>query len=223
MLFALIAAAVISTAPVQAPFSFSVRSGSAAWSVEPVGAPEDEAHFELTGLHIVERGSPGRLIQEIKLESPEVLYSNQGWVEAVDFDFDGWKDLYVTTVGGSGGSPGLLLRFDAKRGLFLKPRPMSNAHPDPQRRVVHTGWRFGYCCGWDNEVRFVPGQLEPVILKSVDRSRAGIDSPIIKTVEERDGKGKMKVVCRMELEDSVEQPVLRVLEGDLKRCLHEGE
>jgi len=221
MLFALIAATVISTSPVQTSFNFAVHPGSATWTVEPVGAAEDEAHFELTALRIIERGSPDRLIQEIKLKSPEVLYSNNGWVEAEDFDFDGWRDLYVTTVGGSGGLPGLLMRFDPKTGRFLEPFRMHNAAPDFPKRVVHTGWRNGYCCSWEEDVRFIPGQFEPLTLRRMERSRAdGPDAPIIETLTERSAKGKMKVVCRMELEDSVEQPVLRMIEGDPKRCLH---
>ena len=221
MLFALVAATVLSTSPALAPFNFTVHPGTAAWTVEPVGAPEDDAHYNLTALRLLENG---KLIQEIKLESPEALYLNEGWVEAEDFDFDGWRDLYVTTIGGSGGSPGFLMRFDPKQNIFLKPLHMRNAHPDPRKRVVHTGWRFGYCCSWEEEVRFMPGRREPVTLRKVDRSRADRnDSPIIETIEESDETGKLKLVCRRELEDSVEQPLLRVLEGDLKRCLREGE
>lgn len=221
MLFALIAAATISTAPVMPSYSFSVHSDSPTWTVEPVGAPEDDAHFELKSLRIVESS---RLVQEIKLDGAEALYLKEGWIEAADFDFDGYLDLYVTTMGGSGGSPGFLMRFDPKKRNFLKPFKMRNADPDPKKKVVHTGWRNGYCCSWEEDVRFVPGKFEPITLRKVDRTLShGPDSPLIETIEERDPKGKMKVVCKRELEDSVEQPVLRVLEGDPKLCLHEGE
>lgn len=233
MLFALVAAAV-STSTILAPFDFQVRPGSATWTVEAVGAPEDESHFELSALRIVERGVPERVIQTVALEEAETLHLNPQWIEAEDFDFDGWLDLSISAVGGSGGVPMLLLRFDPKRGRFLEPLGLTNASPDPERRVVDIGWRWGYCCGWDEEVRFIPGLFEPLVLKRVDRSRAdgagyveSVDklvrgetaAPIIQTVEERDGKGRMRVVCRMELEDSVEQPVVKLLEGDPERCL----
>ncbi len=220
MLFALIAAAVVSTAPVLSPFEFKVHPDSATWTVQPVGTPEDTAHYELKALRVLENG---KLIQEIVLEHTEVLYINAGWIEVEDYDFDGLHDLYIATIGGSGGVPGFLLRFDPKTRRFRKPVSLSNTDLDPKKRLVHIGWRWGYCCGWDKEVRFIPGQDEPIVLRSWDRSRENIDSSIIETIEERDAKGKMKLLCRNELEDSVEQPVLRVLEGDLKRCLRERE
>lgn len=214
------------------PYEFQVNPGSANWTTEIIGRDRDA---DTTTLRIIEKSSR-RMIQEIPLEYPaDALPSGADWIEAADYDFDGYKDLAVTIKGGSGGNPMLIILFDPARGHFRAPVRLPNASPNEEKRLVDIGWNNGACCFWKEEVRFVPGKAEPIVLRHVERAMAddegmgqylggvrkflkGKDNGLIRLkVEERDSKGRMRVVCLLEGIDS-DTPPPTLLQGDRDKC-----
>lgn len=214
------------------PYEFQAHPSSADWTAELIGGNLD---IDSATLRIIE-GSSGRLIQELALgESVDAIPSDAEWINAADYDFDGCNDLAISVKGGSGGNPMLISRFDPSSGRFRTPVRLPNASPNKQMRLVEIGWNFGACCFWEAEVRFVPGKLEPIVLRRVERAMAddegmgqylggidklskGKDAGLIRlTVEERDAKGRMRVVCRLEGVDSDTPPPV-LLQGDRAKC-----
>lgn len=214
------------------PYEFQVKPGSATWTTEIIGGARNA---DTTTLRISEKSSR-RLIQEIPLEYPaDGLPSGAGWIEAADYDFDGYKDLAITIKGGSGGNPMLIILFDPARDHFRPPVRLPNASPNEEKRLVDIGWNNGACCFWAEEVRFVPGKAEPIVLRRVERAMVddggkgqylggiqkvlkGKDSGLIRLkVEERDSKGRMQVVCLLEGIDS-DTPPPTLLQGERDKC-----
>jgi hypothetical protein len=240
MILVLAAAVAVSTATAPPPpFDFRVLPSSPAWTVQAVGGvvgDDDLAEFELKALRVVEKENPARVVQEIPVDEWPIR-AEAGWIETNDFDFDGHLDLSVDLGGGSGGIFYYVVRFDPRSGRFRAPLKLQNPDPDLEKRVLRTSWRFGWCCGWMEESRFVPGEDEPVFLRGEDRSRAdasgaagyvkgikdlaeGRDlAPIVLTVEEADDKGKPRVVCVAELEEGEENgKIVRMISGDRAKC-----
>lgn len=236
------AAVSLSTTPAPLPFDFPVRVGSPTLTASATGFLEgdpESPYFIATALRITDKAT-GRALQEFRLDET-FIRPDPDWAETDDLDFDGWRDLVITLDGGSGGLHYLASRYDPRRGRFREPVRLDNIEPDPKRRVVGTSWRFGWCCGWEEELRFTPDRDEPVVLRRFDRSRAdgggtagyinGIEKlaagaalePVILTVEEPDAKGRMRVVCMAELDEGAllgegGKPIARMLAGKRAKC-----
>lgn len=214
------------------PYEFQVKPGSANWTTEMIAWNQVA---DTSTLRITEKSSR-RLIQEIPLEySVDALPSGVDWIAAADYDFDGYKDLAITIKGGSGGNPMLIIRFDPVHDHFRPPVRLPNASPNEEKRLVDIGWNNGACCFWEEEVRFVPGKAEPIVMRHVERAMVddegkgqylggiqkflkGKDSGLIRLkVEERDSNGQMRVVCLLKGIDS-DTPPPTLLQGDRDKC-----
>ncbi len=240
MIFAIVTAVAVSTSPALPPLEYRVAGSSSVLVIEPLGdlvPPEDREH-RIVGLKVSRMGTQGRIIQELRFEDAIEFWSgDKDWIQTSDFDFDGHQDLEIESGGGgSGGTLSFIVRFDPKTARFLAPSEFPNPFADEEKKIFVTGWRWGACCGWTLESRFVPGRLEPVPVREVDYSLAdGTDyvgavkklasseylPPVVVTVEEADKRGEMQVVCRMAAPQDGAPRVL--LEGNAKKCPPAGE
>lgn len=187
------------------PYEFQVNPGSGSWTAEITGWEPDA---DTATLRVIEKSSR-RLIQEVPLEYPvDAFPSGVDWIEAADCDFDGCKDLALTIKGGSGGNPMLIIRFDPARGRFRPPVRLPNASPNEEKRLVDRHVERAMA---DDEGK---GQY----LGGIRKFLKGKDSGLIRLkVEERDSKGRMRVVCLLEGVDS-DAPPPALLQGDRKKC-----
>lgn len=247
-------------------YEFRVRRDSAPWVVEAVlgpAEPKDEKdepeRRPLTGLRIVQTRPRRRVLQELPVpdhiemtedtisvdtEAPELA-----WMRVEELSFDGYADLVLSGgfgYGGSGGTTDFAYRFDPAAGRYRDPVELANPRPDPERKIVATGWRMGWCCYWREDLIFPRAEAEPIAVRAVTRSRGGDDSrdpgsyvrgvkAIIKgtlvpwlelKVEERTSSGRMDRTCLMRGDDALvseDHPGPKALKslrvrGDPKHC-----
>lgn len=240
MIFALAAAVTISTSPALLPLEYRVAASTNVLVIEPVSdlVPPEYRDQRIVGLKVSSKGAQSRVLQEIRFEDAAEFWSgDKDWIQTSDFDFDGHQDLEIQSGGGgSGGTSSFIVRFDPKMERFLAAAEFPNPFADEEGKLFVTGWRWGACCGWSLESRFVPRRLEPISVRRVDYSLAdGTDyvgavkklasaenlPPVVVTVEEADKRGKLRVVCRMAEPQDGARRVL--LEGSEKKCPSEGE
>lgn len=197
------------------PVEFTVHAGSPTWSARPVfGVIDDEA--AIVAIRLVDPGDPARVIQELRVSTGQIAPAwYDRWLEAEDYDFDGYNDLAISFRSGTAGVYTDIYRFEPARGRYGEPWLLVSPNPDPERRVVHTEWRNGECCGYRDQVRFLPGKAEPLELRSEHRELDLKTDVRRLTVEERDEKGRMKVVC---IRDLLPDGTLKLVKGRREAC-----
>lgn len=203
------------------PFEFRVAPGFPLWKAIPIGynagpeAREDAGRFRILALLVVEKGSPDRVVQTLKVEQDDdvPLYWRDGWMDAADFDSDGFQDLALHKWDGSVGTAYDLYLFDPKAGRFSPSAgEFVSPSPEPRTHRMWSQWRSGACCGEDELYRFEGEDRRPVVVRDRTVDEEGART----TFSEADAQGRLRPACVFVAVSEKDKP--RLVRGDRRDC-----